>query len=70
VPLIEKVLRNHPLVEVVLSTSWRESYPLDELRYLFSIDIAERIVGMNPIYSGERPWPDLPFERAQKNKAC
>lgn len=69
VPLIEKVLRDHPEVEVVLSTSWRESYPLDVLRYLFSIDISERIVGMNPIYSGDRPWPDFLFERAQK-KAC
>jgi len=65
-PLIEKVLRDHPEVEVVLSTSWRESYPLDVLRYLFSIDISERIVGMNPIYSGDRPWPDFLFERAQK----
>ena len=68
VPLIEKVLRQHPEVELVLSTSWRETYPLDELRYLFSIDISERIVGMTPIYSGDRPWPALPFERAQKTR--
>lgn len=64
VPLIEAVLREHPEVEVVLSTSWRETYPLDELRYLFSIDIAGRIVGATPNYSGERPFPLLPFERS------
>lgn len=63
-PLIEAVLREHPEVEVVLSTSWRESYPLDELRYLFSIDIAERVIGITPIYSGDRQFPMLPFERS------
>lgn len=53
---------------MVLSTSWRESYPVDVLRYLFSIDSSERIVGMNPIYSGDRPWPNFLFERAQKTR--
>lgn len=66
VPLIEAVLRAYPEVDIVLSTTWRTKYPIDELRHLFSHDIAERIIGMTPNYAGERSWPELPFERAAR----
>lgn len=66
VPLIEAVLRAYPEVDIVLSTTWRTKYPIEELRHFFSHDIAERIIGMTPNYSGERSWPELPFARAAR----
>jgi hypothetical protein len=46
--LLEDVLRQVPDVEVVISSSWREHYPLDEMREFFSEDLRERIVGVTP----------------------
>lgn len=45
---IEDVLREHPQVEVVISSSWRDEYSLEQLRALFAADMAERIVGITP----------------------
>jgi hypothetical protein len=47
--LLEDVLRQVPDVEVVISSSWREHYPLDEMREIFSADLRERIVGVTPL---------------------
>lgn len=48
VPPLEAVLREYPAVEIVISSTWREAHPLDELRGFFSADIARRIVGQTP----------------------
>jgi hypothetical protein len=56
-PLIEAVLREHPCVDVVISSSWREHHPLDELRAVFSRDIAPRIKGVTPIEPRRREMP-------------
>lgn len=45
---IEDVLREYPLVEVVISSSWRDEYSLEQLRHFFAPDIAERVVGTTP----------------------
>lgn len=45
---IEAVLREHPTVEIVISSSWRDQYSLSELRDFFSPDLAVRVVGMTP----------------------
>jgi hypothetical protein len=47
-PLLETVLRHRPDVEVVISSTWRETRTLSELQALFSDDIAPRIVGVTP----------------------
>lgn len=47
--LLEDVLRQVPQVEVVISSSWREDHPLDEIRQYFSEDLRDRIVGMTPM---------------------
>lgn len=44
-PLLESFLREHPMMGVVISSSWRHHYPLDELVAYFSDDIRPRIVG-------------------------
>lgn len=53
-PLFESVMRDFPKVEIVISSTWRESRTIDQLRALFSEDIGARIVGVTP------QWKDLP----------
>lgn len=51
---LEGILRDHPAVEIVISSSWRQTRSLAELQGLFSPDIGTRIVGATP------DWRDLP----------
>jgi hypothetical protein len=51
-PLLESVLRDAPHVRVVIASTWREGFALDELRALFSTDIAARVVGATPSLPG------------------
>jgi len=44
-PQFEAVMRDFPLVEIVISSMWRYQFSLDELRARFSPDIAVRIIG-------------------------
>lgn len=46
---LEVWLRERPEIDVVVSSSWRENHPLDELRCFFDEDMQERIVGVTPI---------------------
>ena len=55
-PMIEDVLREHPGVDVVISSSWRTEYSLFELRQFFADDIAARVVGVTP--SNMKPTQD------------
>lgn len=56
-PLIERVLRHHRQVEVVISSSWREHHPLSELSARFSHDIGDRVVGCTPVVPIDRAQP-------------
>lgn len=47
-PQLEAVLRAHPRVAVVVTSSWRHSRPLEVLRAFFSEDLRERVVGSTP----------------------
>lgn len=47
-PLIEAVLRLHPQVEVVISSTWRYDHTLPELQAYFSPDIRPRVIGVTP----------------------
>jgi hypothetical protein len=61
-PLIEAVLRTHPDVLVILSTSWREIHTIEELRERFSSDIASRVVGATPVINFyDRVWYPVPL---------
>ena len=44
----EAVLRQHRPALVVIASSWREVFPLDEIRDRFSPDIARRVVDCTP----------------------
>ncbi len=45
---IEGVLRGCPSAEVVLSTTWRYQYSLEDLRRRFSADIQPRVIDVTP----------------------
>ncbi len=47
--LLEEVLRQLPHVDVVISSSWRELHPLDDIRTYFSPDVQARIVDVTPM---------------------
>ena len=69
--LLEQVLREHLHVNVVLSTSWRETDPLDALREPFSEDIRARVIGatpvLNPITRARYPHP---LSKAERQSEC
>ena len=48
-PRFEAVMRDYSQVEIVISSTWREQFPLAALQARFSPDIAARIIGTTPI---------------------
>ena len=65
------MLREHLHVNVVLSTSWRETDPLEVLREPFSDDIRARVIGatpvLNPITRAQYPHP---LSKAERQSEC
>jgi hypothetical protein len=51
--LFEQVIREHPDVRIVITSTWRQAYPMPELKRFFSPDIAERIIGKTPTHEDE-----------------
>lgn len=49
-PLLEQWLRKRPSVDVVISSSWRNSHTLSQLREFFSPDLQERIIDVTDVY--------------------
>jgi len=48
-PHFEQVMRDYPGVDIVVSSTWREAYSIDELRSIFSEDFRGRLVDVTPI---------------------
>lgn len=48
-PMLETWLREHPVVDVVISSNWRETHTLDGLRGFFSVDLRPRVIGCTPV---------------------
>ena len=44
----ERCVRAIPDLRIVISSSWREAFSLDEIREHFAIGVAQRIVGVTP----------------------
>ena len=55
-PRLVEILRDHPQVEVVISSLWREKLSLDQLRDLFPADLRERIIDVTPIAERIDGW--------------
>jgi hypothetical protein len=60
-PRFEAVMREFPMVEIIISSMWRYRFTLDQLRARFSPDIAARIIGTTPLT--ERIATYLPARR-------
>ena len=63
-PLMERILRGFPGVEIVISSAWRlrfsdQNEALLQMRKHFSSDIAERVVGTTPDHR-DRPRSEAP----------
>jgi hypothetical protein len=58
----EDVLRRYPHALVVISSSWREIFPFEFVRPLFSPDIVDRVVGFTP-FLYKKVTADLEFVR-------
>jgi len=48
-PLVEKYLQKMPDVEIVISSAWRETLNLEELRNIFSTEFRHRVLGVTPM---------------------
>ncbi len=60
-PLLETWLRAHPDVDVVISSNWRETHTLDELRNFFSIELRERVIGCTPVLPNSTRLDEILF---------
>jgi hypothetical protein len=60
--MLEDWLRRRPSVDVVISSSWREVHPFDELQSYFSEDLQSRVIGVTPQYARDS-WAQVDFER-------
>lgn len=47
--LLAQFLEPYPFVDIVLSTSWRESYSLEKIKEQCIPELAQRVVGATPI---------------------
>lgn len=48
-PQLQRSMRRHPRLEVVISSSWREVFDFEDLVELFDEDLRDRIVGNTPV---------------------
>lgn len=61
---LEKILRDFPNVDIVISSMWRYQFTLDQLRTRFSPDIALRIIGKTQ----QSDYFDTSYVRARREK--
>ena len=54
-PLLEAWLFQHPGVDVVISSTWRLTRSIEEIRGFFSPALRPRIVGVTPKLNGDSP---------------
>lgn len=66
VPVLEKLLLDHPHVGVVFSTSWRFSWTMPMLIDQFHFDLWPRFVGVTPCV--QEKWP--PYVKHERYKEC
>lgn len=60
-PRLENVLRDYPEVRIVISSSWRQYQPWENIIKPFAPDILSRIIGATPVLvHKEPPYPKHP----------
>lgn len=58
-PRIDNLLRRMPFVSIVISSSWRETYPLDVILEIFAVEVRHRIVGITPVLIGATRYDEI-----------
>lgn len=57
-PHFERVMRDYPDVDIVISSAWRETNPIEKLRLVFSEDFRHRLIDVTPVVATDRkPHP-------------
>jgi hypothetical protein len=69
VPTFERVIRQFPDVQIVISSDWKYIESLDALRRRFSADVAQRIVGTTPKVC-ELPEMRVDIRNRQRKVEC
>ena len=53
-PVLEAWLRSNVAVDVVISSNWKDTHTLEQLRAFFGVDLRERVLGATPNLPGHR----------------
>lgn len=53
-PLLEAWLREQTCVDVVVSSNWKNTHTVEQLRRFFSVDLRDRVLGTTPDCRGVR----------------
>lgn len=59
-PLLEEILIQCPKILIVISSSWRETMSLEDLKHLFPVSYRNRIIGVTPSLQDS---PDIGYIR-------
>jgi len=46
---LDKIIRENSELQVVISSSWRKHYPIDELKTMLGPTVAPRVIGVTPV---------------------
>lgn len=70
-PLVTELLRERPYGNVVFTTSWRETVPIEQLRLHFEEDLRDRVIGVTPVLdkSAADGFPH-PLSKASRQAEC
>lgn len=55
----EAILRTHPQVQVVISSSWREVHSYEHMRDYFAHDVMHQIIGVTPVLPGQLRYEEI-----------
>lgn len=66
-PAFEQILRQFPMVEVVISSSWRKDFSLNELRHFFPEDLRARVIDTTPVLPGNTRFDEIKMHIEKTN---
>lgn len=62
---LQAILRSFPRVDVVISSSWRHTRSLEQLRQLYDEDLRNRIIGSTPWLLGKKRVVEIRAHRRE-----
>lgn len=69
--LVEEVLREFPRVKIVISSSWREHYSLDDMRDFFDVGMQDRVIDVTSIFERMKDlWPTYTTPEYERQWEC